>query len=63
MLTMREEQFDGDHILPYPEGKRKRACTIFLGYTSNLVTSGVREVSLYAFYLSFLSRIQHELCS
>lgn len=43
MLTIREEQFEGDHTLPYPEGKQKRACTIFLGYTSNLVTSGVRE--------------------
>uniref|UniRef100_A0A0R3RUN5 Deoxyhypusine synthase n=1 Tax=Elaeophora elaphi TaxID=1147741 RepID=A0A0R3RUN5_9BILA len=43
MLTARDEQFEGDHMLPYPEGKQKRACTIFLGYTSNLVTSGVRE--------------------
>lgn len=46
MLTVREEQFEGDHTLPYPEGKQKKACTIFFGYTSNLVTSGVREVCL-----------------
>lgn len=54
MLTVREEQFEGDHILPYPEGKQKRACTIFFGYTSNLVTSGVREVLFNALLRVFL---------
>ncbi|VDK52898.1 unnamed protein product [Gongylonema pulchrum] len=48
MLSAREEHFDcgdgADGTFPYPPGKRKNACTIFLGYTSNLVTSGVREV-------------------
>jgi len=28
----------------YPEDRKKTGCTIFLGYTSNLVTSGLREV-------------------
>ncbi|KAK0393665.1 hypothetical protein QR680_000343 [Steinernema hermaphroditum] len=44
-----EPQFeDGtDEYYPYPEGKKKRACTIFLGYTSNLVSSGLRDVIRY----------------
>ncbi|CAB3403844.1 unnamed protein product [Caenorhabditis bovis] len=45
MLNLREKRLqDGvDATFPYPENRRKRNCTIFLGYTSNLVTSGLRE--------------------
>ncbi|CAD6196967.1 unnamed protein product [Caenorhabditis auriculariae] len=55
MLEEREKQLEDseDAFFPYPEGRRKRACTIFLGYTSNLVTSGLREV------LRFI--VQHDL--
>uniref|UniRef100_A0A1I7UUP1 deoxyhypusine synthase n=1 Tax=Caenorhabditis tropicalis TaxID=1561998 RepID=A0A1I7UUP1_9PELO len=47
MLTLREVPLvcdDDEKILPYPTGREKKSCTIFLGYTSNLVTSGLREV-------------------
>ncbi|KAI6172003.1 hypothetical protein M3Y98_00924600 [Aphelenchoides besseyi] len=39
--TAFEETFD------YPISRKKRACTIFLGYTSNLVTSGLRDIFRY----------------
>ncbi|KAE9551570.1 hypothetical protein FO519_005214 [Halicephalobus sp. NKZ332] len=38
---------DVDPMFPYPEGKKRPACTIFLGYTSNLVSSGLRETIRY----------------
>lgn len=48
MLSARDEKLSGDdEFLPYPAGKKKRSCTIFLGYTSNLVTSGLREQLRY----------------
>ncbi|KAI6184225.1 hypothetical protein M3Y97_00573300 [Aphelenchoides bicaudatus] len=31
----------------YPEGRKKSGCTIFLGYTSNMVTSGLRDIFRY----------------
>ncbi|KAI6242859.1 hypothetical protein M3Y99_00194600 [Aphelenchoides fujianensis] len=37
----------------YPAGKKKRGCTIFLGFTSNLVTSGLRDI--------FRFLVQHDL--
>ncbi|VDM24631.1 unnamed protein product [Toxocara canis] len=47
MLSAREEHVTGDETFPYPPGKKKTACTIFLGYTSNMVTSGLRESIRY----------------
>lgn len=51
MLDEREhalpENDDPNSFFPYPEGRKKKACTIFLGYTSNLVSSGIREVNLF----------------
>ncbi|EPB74989.1 deoxyhypusine synthase, partial [Ancylostoma ceylanicum] len=47
MLDAREkEQTDEKrgHFFPYPEKRPIPSCTIFLGYTSNLVSSGLREV-------------------
>ncbi|RCN32548.1 metallo-beta-lactamase domain protein [Ancylostoma caninum] len=47
MLDAREkEQTDEKrgHFFPYPEKRPIPPCTIFLGYTSNLVSSGLREV-------------------
>jgi deoxyhypusine synthase len=38
-----EEPRIGDEDMTLEERQEKR-CTIFLGYTSNMVTSGVREV-------------------
>uniref|UniRef100_A0A7E4W7F4 deoxyhypusine synthase n=1 Tax=Panagrellus redivivus TaxID=6233 RepID=A0A7E4W7F4_PANRE len=47
MLAARAEaapkEDDVDPNFPYPEGRPRPACTIFLGYTSNLVSSGIRE--------------------
>ncbi|CAJ0565651.1 unnamed protein product, partial [Mesorhabditis spiculigera] len=56
MLKKREdlsELEDPAECFPYPAGRRKTGCTIFLGYTSNLVSSGLREI------LRFLA--QHNL--
>jgi len=36
-----------DPCFSYPESREKRSLTIFLGYTSNLVTSGLRDVFRY----------------
>ncbi|VDN05611.1 unnamed protein product [Thelazia callipaeda] len=47
MIASREEHLEGEIMLPYPKEKKRRACTIFLGYTSNLITSGVRESIRY----------------
>ncbi|CAI4228499.1 unnamed protein product [Auanema sp. JU1783] len=47
MLSEREKDLPEDcsePLFPYPEGRKKTGCTIFLGYTSNLVSSGLREV-------------------
>jgi len=43
MIEERNSQVQGG-FFPYPNSRRRRALTIFLGYTSNLVTSGLREV-------------------
>ena len=43
MLKHRLEAFEEDHQEEDAFVKRKSGCTIFLGYTSNLVSSGVRE--------------------
>lgn len=42
-----EIEEDVDPLFPYPEGKKRPACTIFLGYTSNLISSGLRESIRY----------------
>ena len=51
MIEARKEQppleEDVDPLFPYPEGKKRPACTIFLGYTSNLVSAGLRETIRY----------------
>lgn len=31
----------------YPKDRKKSGCTIFLGYTSNMVTSGLRDASRF----------------
>ena len=47
MIAARREpapvEEDVDPYFPYPHGRQRPACTIFLGYTSNLVSSGLRE--------------------
>uniref|UniRef100_A0A8D8M1Q0 deoxyhypusine synthase n=2 Tax=Cacopsylla melanoneura TaxID=428564 RepID=A0A8D8M1Q0_9HEMI len=56
MLKCREENLPEDKIDSYEEDPfvvRKHNCTIFLGYTSNMVSSGVRET------IKFL--VQHKL--
>jgi deoxyhypusine synthase len=56
MLTARNEPLEEDQKDGYEEDdfiKRKNNCTIFLGYTSNIVSSGLRET------IRFL--VQHKL--
>ncbi|XGW09561.1 hypothetical protein V3C99_011666 [Haemonchus contortus] len=56
MLDARESCSDGDvpkQFFPYPKERSIPRCTIFLGYTSNLVSSGLREM------LRFV--VQHDL--
>lgn len=36
-----------DAEFPYPPGRVRPALTIFLGFTSNLVTSGLRDIFRY----------------
>jgi len=48
MVEKRASQIQGG-FFPYPDSRRIRALTIFLGYTSNLVTSGLREVSGFVY--------------
>ncbi|KIH56547.1 hypothetical protein ANCDUO_13273 [Ancylostoma duodenale] len=46
MLDAREKEQSDEkrgHFFPYPEKRPIPSCTIFLGYTSNLVSSGLRE--------------------
>lgn len=46
MLQNRHEELTGEEVDSYEEDefiKRKHKCTIFLGYTSNIVSSGLRE--------------------
>lgn len=38
-----------DPFFKYPSNRKRRALTIFLGYTSNMVTSGLREVLFIIF--------------
>ncbi|KAI1729988.1 deoxyhypusine synthase domain-containing protein [Ditylenchus destructor] len=42
-----------DSCFPYPPGRTKRALTLFLGYTSNMITSGLREI--------FRFLVQHDM--
>lgn len=56
MLKERHEELTGEEIDAYEEDefiKRKHKCTIFIGFTSNIVSSGLRE------NLRFL--VQHNL--
>lgn len=56
MLDLRETSLECDEDekkSPYPEGRDRKSCTIFLGYTSNLVTSGLREIIRFC--------VQHDL--
>lgn len=56
MLKAREEPLSEDQQDDYEDDeliKRKNSCTIFLGYTSNIVSSGLRET------IRFL--VQHKL--
>ncbi|XP_070499346.1 probable deoxyhypusine synthase [Chironomus tepperi] len=46
MLKDRHEELTGEEIDEYEDDefiKRKHKCTVFLGYTSNMVSSGLRE--------------------
>lgn len=43
------ESFELESCFSYPSGRRRRPLTIFLGYTSNMVTSGLREVSVHIY--------------
>lgn len=46
MLASRDIPIEGDDLDSYEEDefiKRKKNCTIFLGYTSNMVSSGLRD--------------------
>lgn len=46
MLASRDIPIEGDDLDNYEEDefiKRKKNCTIFLGYTSNMVSSGLRD--------------------
>lgn len=47
MLSSRDQNASSDDEFTYPSGKKKTGCTIFLGYTSNLVSSGLRETLRY----------------
>lgn len=56
MLKARDEPLDDEHLDLYEEDefiKRKNSCTIFFGYTSNIVSSGLRDT------IKFL--VQHKL--
>lgn len=56
MLKDRQNELVGEQIDKYEEDefiKRKHDCTIFLGFTSNIVSSGLRET------IRFL--VQHKL--
>lgn len=45
MIEVRKEECTQfETTFAYPVDRKKCGCTIFLGYTSNLVTSGLREV-------------------
>ncbi|VDM69218.1 unnamed protein product, partial [Strongylus vulgaris] len=59
MLDEREDVEGNEkagQFFPYPDQRPIPPCTIFLGYTSNLVTSGIREVvsNLVLIYPSFI---------
>jgi deoxyhypusine synthase len=46
MLAARDKPLDAEQQDEYEDDefiKRKNSCTIFLGYTSNIVSSGLRE--------------------
>ncbi|RWS20816.1 putative deoxyhypusine synthase-like protein, partial [Leptotrombidium deliense] len=53
MLSSREESFEDDSMETDEFIRRKSGCTMFLGYTSNMASSGVRET------IRFL--VQHRL--
>lgn len=36
-----------DEFFKYPPARRRMALTLFLGFTSNLVTSGLRDVCYF----------------
>uniref|UniRef100_A0A0K0DYQ3 deoxyhypusine synthase n=1 Tax=Strongyloides stercoralis TaxID=6248 RepID=A0A0K0DYQ3_STRER len=48
MIKIRNESFDVEEGIdinfPYPYGRKKRKLTLFLGYTSNLISSGLRDI-------------------
>ncbi|CAG2116180.1 unnamed protein product, partial [Medioppia subpectinata] len=43
MLKSRDEPYEEDLLESDPFIRRKSGCTIFLGYTSNMISSGVRD--------------------
>ncbi|KAH7642748.1 hypothetical protein DERF_003951 [Dermatophagoides farinae] len=43
MLNARQEPFESDEYEDDPFIRRQTGCTIFLGYTSNIISSGIRE--------------------
>ena len=48
MIAARREELiaspEIDRYFDYPDNRRRRSCTIFLGFTSNLISSGLRDV-------------------
>uniref|UniRef100_A0AC35TUS5 Deoxyhypusine synthase n=1 Tax=Rhabditophanes sp. KR3021 TaxID=114890 RepID=A0AC35TUS5_9BILA len=48
MIRIREEPVNLDEhtdaFFPYPVGKKRKSLTLFLGYTSNLISSGLRDI-------------------
>ncbi|KJH47898.1 deoxyhypusine synthase [Dictyocaulus viviparus] len=61
MLDERNKHDDSsDHVqkfFPYPKERRITNCTIFLGYTSNLISSGLREVLRFVVQHDFVDCI------
>lgn len=44
-----DEEYDESHADEFrdPELRKRTKCTIFLGYTSNMVSSGIRDIIRY----------------
>ncbi|VDO75151.1 unnamed protein product, partial [Heligmosomoides polygyrus] len=58
MLDERQKSSDEPaKFFPYPKERRIPQCTIFLGYTSNLVSSGLREVLRFVVQHDFVDCI------
>jgi deoxyhypusine synthase len=58
MLTLRRAPLcvpeGSSEYFDYPCKRRKTMCTIFFGYTSNMISSGLREVGGFSDFLGLL---------